>query len=148
MVSLSEENKNYDVLTVTQRKYCMSRIKCKNTKPEMLVRKALHRQGFRYQLHRNDLPGKPDMVFPKYRTVIFINGCFWHRHGCKLTYLPKANRLFWEKKFSDTILRDTKNIEALKSTGWSVIIVWECELQQDFKNCISELISHIKGNIF
>ena len=106
----------------------MSRICSKNTKPELLVRSFLHRLGFRFRLHRKDLPGKPDIVLPKHKTVIEVRGCFWHRHqGCKDASTPKTNTEFWETKFLNTVNRDKNNIEQLKKLGWNTIVVWECE---------------------
>lgn len=107
----------------------MSRIRDRDTKPEKLVRSLLHRLGYRFRLHRKDLPGRPDIVLPKYRTAIFVHGCFWHRHrGCKYAYQPKSRVEFWKKKFLDTVKRDKRNQNELKELGWKVIIVWECEL--------------------
>lgn len=115
----------------------MSGIHGKDTKPEMAIRRALHRLGFRYQLHRRDLPGTPDMVFPKYKTVLFVNGCFWHRHGCKFTTTPKSNPDFWLKKFSENIERDQQSQKALQYLGWSSIILWECEIEANLESCIA-----------
>ena len=107
----------------------MSRIRSSNTKPEMAVRSLLHCAGYRFRLHRKDLPGKPDIVLPKYITVVFVHGCFWHRHEkCKYAYTPKSRIEFWEEKFKNNIERDKKNRKELESLGWKVIIVWECEL--------------------
>ena len=108
----------------------MSRIRGKDTKPEMIVRSLLHKMGYRFRLHRKDLPGVPDIVLPKYKTVIFVHGCFWHRHsGCKLAYNPKTRVEFWQKKFSDNVKRDQLNIEKLEDMGWSTQIIWECEIK-------------------
>lgn len=104
----------------------MAGIQGKNTKPEMVVRRALHAAGFRYRLHFKGLPGKPDLVFPKYRTVIFVNGCFWHKHNCKLFKWPKTRPEFWRQKITGNVDRDKKNITILKGLGWSVITTWEC----------------------
>lgn len=110
----------------------MSLIRGKDTKPELTVRKFLHSLGFRYTLHRRDLPGKPDIVLPKWKTVIFVNGCYWHRHaGCSMASTPKTNVDFWEEKFKANVERDIKNYEALKTAGWKVIIVWECEVRNN-----------------
>ena len=112
----------------------MSAIKSKNTKPEIAVRKLLHSMGYRFRLHRKDLPGSPDIVLPKYKTVIFVHGCFWHRHqNCKYASTPKTRQEFWNKKFNENINRDKINQENLSSKGWKIIIVWECEIKdQDF----------------
>ena len=119
-----------DVHDPKTRSYNMSRIKGKDTRPEMIVRKFLFSKGFRYRLHDKKLPGKPDIVLPKYKTVIFINGCFWHGHeGCKYFVLPKTREEWWLNKIIGNISNDNRNIEALKTEGWNVIIVWECELK-------------------
>ena len=112
----------------------MSAIRSKNTKPEIAVRKLLHSLGYRFRLHRKDLPGSPDIVLPKYKTVIFVHGCFWHRHqNCKYASTPKTRQEFWNKKFNENINRDKINQENLSSKGWKIIIVWECEIKdQDF----------------
>lgn len=110
----------------------MSRIKGRDTWPEKKVRSILHKMGYRYQLHRKDLPGKPDITLVKYKTVIFIHGCFWHRHqGCKYCYTPKSNKEFWLDKFNKNIERDKKNTHALEQMGWQVLIIWECETRND-----------------
>lgn len=119
-----------DRLTPEQRSKLMSRVKGKNTKPEMIVRRWLHSQGYRFRLHRKDLPGKPDIVLPKYRTVILVHGCFWHRHeGCRRSSTPATRTEFWEKKFQRTIDRDTMVQEKLKALGWNVLVIWECEVE-------------------
>jgi len=117
-----------------QRSRNMSAIKSKNTKPEIAVRKVLHSMGYRFRLHRKDLPGSPDIVLPKYKTVIFVHGCFWHRHqNCKYASTPKTRQEFWNKKFNENINRDKINQENLSSKGWKIIIVWECEIKdKDF----------------
>ena len=117
-----------------QRSRNMSAIKSKNTKPEITVRKLLHSMGYRFRLHRKDLPGSPDIVLPKYKTVIFVHGCFWHRHqNCKYASNPKTRREFWEKKFKENIERDKKTQEKLKNLGWKTKIVWECEIKKQDK---------------
>ena len=117
-----------------QRSRNMSAIKSKNTKPEITVRKLLHSMGYRFRLHKKDLPGSPDIVLPKYKTVIFVHGCFWHRHqNCKYASNPKTRREFWEKKFKENIERDKKNQEKLKNLGWKTKIVWECEIKKQDK---------------
>ena len=108
----------------------MSRIRSKDTKPEMLVRKFLHSKGYRYRLHVKDLPGKPDIVLPKYKICIFVNGCFWHKHeGCKYFVWPKNNAEFWKEKIEKNTARDTQNFAKLESEGWRVLIIWECQLK-------------------
>ena len=118
-----------------QRSRNMSAIKSKNTKPEIKVRKILHSMGYRFRLHRKDLPGSPDIVLPKYKTIIFVHGCFWHRHeNCKYASTPKTRQEFWEAKFRENINRDKLNQENLSSKGWKIIIVWECEIKdKDFE---------------
>ena len=112
----------------------MSQIKNKNSKPELLVRHFLFAHGFRFRLHRKDLPGTPDIVLPKYKTVIFINGCFWHGHkDCKYSKLPETNREFWDSKISGNIKRDEINKARLISSGWNVIDIWQCQLKSKNK---------------
>jgi len=119
-----------DVHDKKTRSYNMSRIKGKNTKPEEIVRHYLFSQGFRYLKNDTRLPGKPDIVLPKYKTVIFVNGCFWHKHeGCKYFVWPKSNIEFWQKKINETAIRDKKNTDELGALGWKTITVWECELK-------------------
>ena len=115
-------------LTPERRSRLMARVKGTNTKPEVVLRSLLHRMGYRFRLHRKDLPGSPDIVLPKYRTAIFVHGCFWHRHpGCKRTTTPKNNYEFWQTKFAQNIERDARKHAQLLQLGWHVIIVWECE---------------------
>lgn len=134
-----------DVHSIATRSYNMSRIKGKNTKPEMLVRKYLFAHGFRYTLHNKKLPGKPDIVLPKYRTVIFVHGCFWHGHdGCKYFVVPKTRTDWWLNKISGNIANDTKAIKALKQAGWKVLIVWECKLKQDkLENTLTSILKDL-----
>lgn len=119
-----------DDLTPEQRSWNMSRIRGRDTKPEILVRSLLHRIGFRFRLHRRDLPGTPDIVLPKHRAVVFVHGCFWHRHpGCRYAYTPKSRVDFWTQKFAANVKRDAKTRRALEQAGWQVLVVWECELR-------------------
>ncbi|WP_425594397.1 very short patch repair endonuclease [Qipengyuania xiamenensis] len=105
----------------------MAGIGGKDTKPEMLVRRALHRRGFRFRLHAKDLPGRPDLVFPKYRAVVFVHGCFWHRHeGCRFATVPSTRADFWKKKFEANVARDQKVIAGIRAKGWRTAVVWEC----------------------
>lgn len=107
----------------------MSAVKSKNTKPEILVRKVLHAMGYRFRLHVKELPGKPDIVLPKYKTVIFVNGCFWHRHeGCKYASTPTTNIDFWNAKFAENVARDKKKCQEIQEKGWQVIVIWTCEI--------------------
>ena len=124
-----------------QRSRNMSAIKSKNTKPEIAVRKLLHSMGYRFRLHRKDLPGSPDIVLPKYKTVIFVHGCFWHRHeNCKYASTPKTRKEFWEKKFRENINRDNLNQANLSLKGWKIIITWECQLKGDKKKLMRDLL--------
>lgn len=119
-----------DKLTPSQRSYCMSRIRGKDTKPEILVRRGLHARGFRFRLQERRLPGKPDIVLPKYGVAIMVNGCFWHGHkGCTLATRPKTNMEFWENKIARNRHRDEVTTAHLEALGWTVITVWECELK-------------------
>lgn len=121
-----------DVMTPQQRHECMSHIRSKDTKPEQIVRQALWHKGFRYRLHVKGLPGKPDIVLPKYRTVIFINGCFWHGHeGCRYYVIPKTNTSFWLDKITSNKIRDARDESALNEAGWRVVTIWECELKKE-----------------
>lgn len=136
-----------DVHTPEQRSYNMSRIRGKDTKPEELVRKYLFSQGFRYRKNDARLPGKPDIVLPKYKTVIFVNGCFWHAHeGCKYFVWPKNNADFWKKKIESNVMRDTKNYQLLEKLGWRVLTVWECELKPFVReNTLREIADVIRN---
>jgi len=121
-----------DSLTVSERRARMSLIRFRDTKPEMAVRRMLHSMGYRYRLHVKDLPGTPDVVFRRRKKVIFIHGCFWHRHpnpACKLARLPKSRLEFWEPKLEGNRRRDEANLIKLKKMGWNVLVVWECELR-------------------
>ena len=119
-----------DTLSQSQRSYCMSSIRGKNTKPEILVRKGLHARGFRFRLHNNKLPGSPDIVLPKYGVAIMVNGCFWHGHkGCRYATKPESNVEFWETKIARNRHRDEVTNAHLEALGWHVITVWECELR-------------------
>ena len=119
-----------DVFTPEKRSEVMRAVKSKDTKPELALRKALHALGYRYRLNVNDLPGKPDLVFPKYRTVIFVHGCFWHGHTCKRgKRIPKSNTTYWTEKIARNKARDKKNAAELRKLGWRVITIWECRLK-------------------
>lgn len=118
-----------DTISKTRRSWNMSRIRGKDTSPEIAVRSSLHRLGFRFRLHVGDLPGRPDIVLSGFGTVIFVHGCFWHRHkGCRYAYTPKTQTSFWEAKFAANVARDSANKKALKKLGWRVLTVWECEI--------------------
>ena len=120
-----------DFLTPSERSERMSRIRGKDTQPELALRKALHRLGLRYRLHGAGLPGRPDLVFPRYKTVVFVHGCFWHRHlGCSIATTPKSNTPFWLEKFEKNVARDVRVTKQLAEQGWAVFVVWECELSK------------------
>ncbi|WP_126454370.1 very short patch repair endonuclease [Sulfuriflexus mobilis] len=133
-----------DKLSPQRRSEVMSAVKGKNTTPELRVRRVLHAMGYRFRLHRKDLPGKPDIVLPKYKLCIFVHGCFWHQHsGCKRATMPASNKAFWKKKLTGNFERDKKNTADLKSLGWQVCIIWECETKQQevlekaLSNCLA-----------
>ncbi len=132
-----------DVVTPDKRRRMMAGIKGKNTKPELIVRKELFRRGFRYKLHDKQLPGRPDLVFPKYKSVIFVNGCFWHKHECKLFKWPDSNREFWKKKITENSKRDQRNRDSLSSEGWGVRTIWECALKGKKSNDIEREIDDL-----
>lgn len=110
-----------------QRSSNMRAVRSGDTKPELIVRKLLHEMGFRFRLRRADLPGKPDMVLPRYQTVVFVHGCFWHRHSCKRASTPKTRTEFWEAKLAGNVARDRRVIDELRALGWRVVVIWECE---------------------
>ena len=117
-----------DVHSKTQRSYNMSQIKCKNTKPEMIVRSLVHRMGYRYSLHRKDLPGKPDLVLTRHSKIIFVHGCFWHMHNCRYGRVkPKTRAKFWQKNRQGNVERDRKNLRQLRKDGFKVLVIWECQ---------------------
>lgn len=119
-----------DVHSKEQRSFNMSRIKGKNTKPELIVRSLVHALGCRFRLHRKDLPGKPDIVLPRHKKIIFVHGCYWHMHSCKYGKVkPVTNAEFWQKKRQGNKERDRRNIAALRKEGWRVLVVWECQLK-------------------
>ncbi|MGA7887129.1 MAG: DNA mismatch endonuclease Vsr, partial [Acidobacteriaceae bacterium] len=121
-----------DVHTREQRSRNMAAIRSANTRPEMRVRSALHRLGFRFRLHRKDLPGRPDIVLPKHRTVVFVHGCFWHCHRCKYgSVIPATRAVFWAAKRGGNVDRDRRNAAALRKLGWRVLVLWECEVRTE-----------------
>ena len=140
-----------DVHTPEQRHRNMAAIHSASTKPELKLRKALWRLGFRYRTNDNNLPGKPDIVLPKYKTVIFVNGCFWHGHkGCRYFVWPKNNPEFWKEKINGNIERDIRNYKLLTELGWRIIVVWECELkrtqkEQTLKRLVVQILEASKG---
>jgi DNA mismatch endonuclease (patch repair protein) len=117
----------------------MARVHSTGTSPEMKVRRAIHRAGFRFRLHRADLPGKPDLVFPRFRLVVFVHGCFWHWHGCKRSRMPATNRDYWTRKIARNVERDQRNQQRLIDLDWEVRIIWECELAAGIDAAIAEL---------
>lgn len=136
-----------DNLTPAERSEIMSRVKSKNTRPEILVRSFLHRHGLRFRINQSTLPGKPDIILPKYRAVVFVNGCFWHRHqdpNCKLARLPKSNVEFWRDKLSKNAERDKLRKEKLVSLGWRVFYVWECQLNHP-EEVLTALVADIRS---
>jgi DNA mismatch endonuclease (patch repair protein) len=134
-----------DVHTKEKRSYNMSRIRSKDTKPELLVRKHLFASGFRYRLHDKKLPGKPDIILPKYNTIILIHGCFWHSHqNCRYAVMPKSNVDYWSDKISKNLNRDTQTIKQLTNLGWKLILVWECELKrQKIDKTLTQIITRL-----
>ena len=134
-----------DTLTRERRSWNMSRIRDKDTSPEVQFRSLLHRAGFRFRLHAKALPGRPDIVLPKYQTVIFVHGCFWHRHSdCKNATTPSTRREFWQEKFESNVSRDARNVAELEASGWTVLIVWECELKADAEGVVRTLSQQLR----
>ena len=129
-----------DVVSTAKRSKMMSGIGGKDTKPELLIRKGLHAKGFRFRVHDRKLPGKPDLVLPRYKAVILINGCFWHGHSCHLFKWPSTRSTFWKEKISQTILRDTVNCAALDKLGWRVLTIWECAVKGKTRLPIDEIL--------
>lgn len=139
-----------DVFTDEKRSWVMSRIRSKNTSPEMKVRSMLHRMGYRFRLHRRDLPGTPDIVLPMYKTVILVHGCFWHHHnGCRFAYIPKSRTEFWRRKLESNAARDERAAVELGDLGWHVEVVWECELASNQKadERIQSLLSTLRHRV-
>lgn len=127
MESDSQHDKRGDTLTPERRSRLMSRVKAKNTTPERFIRSLLHGRGYRFRLHDKKLPGSPDIVLPKYKTAIFVHGCFWHHHtGCKKATMPKQNADYWQGKMAENVQRDKRKERALLDAGWNVIVVWQC----------------------
>lgn len=119
----------------------MAAIRSKDTRPELRVRSALHRAGYRFRLHRREMPGTPDLVLPRYRAVVFVHGCFWHGHGCKLSSAPKTNVAFWRQKMQANRTRDIRAARRLRAIGWSVLTVWQCHIDRDISRVLRELAS-------
>ena len=136
-----------DTKTSAERSENMSRIRSTNTKPEEIVRKYLFSHGFRYRKNDRRYPGKPDIVLPKYQTIIFVNGCFWHMHGCSRSRFPRSNQDYWKPKIEGNIQRDAENQQKLEADGWKVIVVWECELKKRIaEERLSRLCDEIRKN--
>jgi DNA mismatch endonuclease (patch repair protein) len=119
-----------DTIDQARRSELMSRIRSKDTKPEIAVRQLLHRLGYRFRLHRKDLPGRPDIVLPRHRKIILVHGCFWHGHTCRLASRPKSNSGYWSDKIVKNKERDTRNLHALREAGWTVLELWECDIRK------------------
>ena len=135
-----------DPLTPTQRSERMSRVRHKDTKPEMVVRRLTHSLGYRYRLHRRDLPGQPDVVFPSRRKIILVHGCFWHQHGCPIYRYPKSRLEFWAPKLERNIRRDRENQARLRELGWEVLVVWECQAKRkDTSDLAAQLQAFLDG---
>ena len=134
-----------DRVSEEKRSWIMSRVGSRDTKPEIIVRRFLHAKGFRYRLHNKNIIGKPDLSNQKRKIAVFVNGCFWHRHGCKRTTTPETNKEFWLEKFNKNIKRDRENIKTLKKDNWTVIVVWECEIKELESNTeLNELLKPVK----
>lgn len=133
-----------DFMTPKQRSDCMSRVRGKDTRPELALRKRLWAEGFRFRLH-SKLPGKPDIVLPKYKTVIFVHGCFWHHHeGCPKSKLPETRKEFWTDKIASNVRRDNGNHESLTKLGWQVIVAWECEIKNNAQKVLDDILTLLK----
>jgi DNA mismatch endonuclease (patch repair protein) len=129
-----------DIWSKEKRSQVMARIRSENTKPERILRSALHRQGYRFKIHKKDLPGKPDIVLPKYRTMIFVHGCFWHYHeDCREGRIPNTNSKFWREKLSKNVEKDKRNIKDCEELGWKVLVVWECEIEKKLDDTIRKV---------
>jgi DNA mismatch endonuclease (patch repair protein) len=137
-----------DILTKEERSRLMSKVRTADTKPEILLRTGLHALGLRYTLKNRHLRGSPDLVFPRYQTVVFIHGCFWHRHrGCKDASMPRTNEKFWMKKFTENVERDKRNEGSLSAAGWKVIVAWECEIERETAATVSRVAASIRGQV-
>lgn len=137
-----------DVHDRPTRSYNMSRVRGKDTKPEMQIRRICHGLGFRYRLHRKDLPGRPDLVFPRFKSVILINGCFWHGHACELFKVPATRAGFWSEKIAGNMARDRYNVEQLINLGWRVLTVWECALKGRGRLTNDEITEHLRSWLY
>ena len=135
-----------DVFTKEKRSQIMSRIGGKDTAPERIVRSQLHKLGYRFRLHRKDLPGKPDITLPKHKKIIFVHGCFWHGHpGCRRAKRPAVNKKFWNEKLDKNMKRDAANIRQLRESGWEVLVIWSCEVNEEAA-LRDQLVTFLQGN--
>ena len=139
--TVSDHHKTIDVLTPEQRRLVMSRIRGKDTRPEILIRRGLHARGLRFRLHKSGIRGKPDMIFPKHRTAVFINGCFWHGHGCSLFKWPRTRVMFWKNKINRNRDRDQETLTALMAEGWRILVIWECALRGRRKRIFENILT-------
>ena len=136
-----------DIWTRQKRSEVMSKIRSKDTKPELRVRSALFKQGYRFRIHRNDLPGCPDIVFPSAKVAIFIHGCFWHLHpDCRDGTIPKTSSEMWKAKLERNVSRDKESVSRLEQGNWRTIIIWECEVEKSLEDVVARIISFIKAN--
>ncbi|MCC6313892.1 MAG: DNA mismatch endonuclease Vsr [Thermomicrobiales bacterium] len=133
-----------DNVAPERRSQIMAKVRSRDTAPELAVRRAVHRAGFRYRLHRADLPGTPDLVFPRHRLAVFVHGCFWHWHGCKRSRMPAANRDYWERKIARNVARDTARQTELTALGWETRVIWECALDAGIAALIAELAERVE----
>lgn len=138
-------NNMADIVSPDKRSSMMSRIRGKNTKPELIIRSGLHRMGFRYRVNSLKLPGRPDLVFPRFRAVIFVHGCFWHRHDCHLFRWPASHEEFWRNKITANVERDKKTVGTLISDGWRVLVVWECALKGRTRLPVDDVIQRCRS---
>lgn len=138
--------KRSDIYSEEKRSEIMSQVRSKNTKPELQIRSRLHKLGYRFKIHCKDIPGYPDIVLPKFKSAIFVHGCFWHQHeGCKKATIPKDNQKFWLKKLQENVNRDRKHTSQLEALGWNVITVWECDIKRDLEATIRTVESQLKS---
>ena len=135
-----------DTIEHAQRSRIMARVRSQHTRPEVVFRRALHRLGLRYRMHVRGLPGKPDLVFPRFMAVVFVHGCFWHQHGCHRSKRPTSNRDYWDRKLDGNLARDTQNQARLRELGWTVMTIWECSLQHDTERTL-RFLKLLRGNL-
>jgi DNA mismatch endonuclease, patch repair protein len=136
-----------DNVDAATRSAIMARVRSSNTTPELVVRRALHAAGFRFRLHRKDLPGKPDLTLPRYKTAVFVHGCFWHGHGCKRgRRVPATNRDYWVAKIGRNVERDRSNMDTLRQLGWTPVVIWECRIAEGVAKLIEQLASPVPGD--